>query len=75
MTPRDLEKRVETLEISQAFLERNVEQLGQTLVSQQKLVEELQRQVHFLSRKLAGRLNPDAAQALFEPDEEVPPHY
>ncbi len=74
MSP-ELLQRLETLEINQAFQEENLERLEQQVVLQQKQLDQLQRQVKSLMAQHKNPGDESHTQTVFDPDNEVPPHY
>jgi uncharacterized coiled-coil protein SlyX len=70
------QQRLETLEINQAYQEENLEKLSQQVRLQQKEIDTLQRQIKNLLKQLASHTETHAASTpVFNPEDEVPPHY
>lgn len=67
-----LENRVMELENKIAFQEHTIEELNEALVSQQFMLDKLQRQLRHLAQKLQG-IQPSNIASLAE--ETPPPHY
>lgn len=67
-----LEQRIIELEMKVAFQEKNVDDLNQSLVEQQLIIEKMQLQIRYLASKLKD-IQPSniASQA----EETPPPHY
>jgi len=73
---QELLRRLETLEINQAFQEEALERLEQQVTLQQKQLDRLQRQLKNLLAQSKGPNNEANGQSgAFDPDNEVPPHY
>ncbi|TCP97215.1 SlyX protein [Cricetibacter osteomyelitidis] len=67
-----IEQRLAELEMKTTFQEQTIEELNQSLIEQQFIVDKLQIQVRHLAAKLAGmQLSNIASQA----EETPPPHY
>lgn len=68
----DLENRVTELEIRLAYQEATIETLNQSVIAQQRRIDELTLQLQRLSDRLAA-----AAPSLVAPpsEETPPPHY
>ena len=67
-----MESRIEDLEIRSAHLEAEQEQLTQTMLAQQKTIEELRVQIDYL-KTLIREMSPAAVASRAE--ETPPPHY
>ncbi len=67
-----LEQRVTELEMKTAFQEKNLDDLNQSLVEQQLIIEKMQLQIRYLANKFKD-IQPSniASQA----EETPPPHY
>jgi len=70
--PRDLAARVVELETRVAFQDQTVQELNETVIRQQREIDNLTRELE----TLRGRLRGLAPSPVVPPDEETPPpHY
>ncbi len=67
-----LQQQIDQLEIKISFQEHSIETLNEALIAQQKMIETLNVQVHFLSGKLKA-IEPANIASMSE--ETPPPHY
>ncbi|UNM97084.1 SlyX family protein [Ignatzschineria rhizosphaerae] len=70
---KDLASRVMELESREAFHEYTVENLNQTIIRQQEMLDRLVR----VSQQLIDKVKemPSSEEKAWSADEEVPPHY
>ncbi|MGQ8366494.1 SlyX family protein [Glaciecola sp. 1036] len=71
-TIQDAEERIDYLEIKVAYQEDTIEQLNQTIIKQQLLLNELTERMQFLGEKLASIQVSNLASG---DQVEIPPHY
>lgn len=67
-----LEQRVTELEMKTAFQEKNLDDLNQSLVEQQLIIEKIQLQIRYLASKLKDMQPSNIAS---QAEETPPPHY
>ena len=67
-----LEQRVTELEMKAAFQEKNLDDLNQSLVEQQIIIEKMQLQIRYLASKLKDMQPSNIAS---QAEETPPPHY
>ncbi|MDY4280304.1 MAG: SlyX family protein [[Pasteurella] mairii] len=67
-----LEQRIIELEMKIAFQEKNVDDLNQSLVEQQLIIEKMQLQIRYLASKLKDMQPSNIAS---QAEETPPPHY
>ncbi|MFZ7173504.1 SlyX family protein [[Pasteurella] aerogenes] len=67
-----LEQRIIELEMKIAFQEKNVDDLNQSLVEQQLIIEKMQLQIRHLASKLKDMQPSNIAS---QAEETPPPHY
>ena len=67
-----LEQRVTELEMKTAFQEKNLDDLNQSLVEQQIIIEKMQLQIRYLASKLKDMQPSNIAS---QAEETPPPHY
>lgn len=67
-----LEQRVTELEMKAAFQEKNLDDLNQSLVEQQLIIEKMQLQIRYLASKLKDMQPSNIAS---QAEETPPPHY
>ncbi|MCU9998354.1 SlyX family protein [[Pasteurella] aerogenes] len=67
-----LEQRVTELEMKTAFQEKNLDDLNQSLVEQQLIIEKMQLQIRYLASKLKDMQPSNIAS---QAEETPPPHY
>ncbi|MFY1027721.1 SlyX protein [Actinobacillus seminis] len=67
-----LEQRIIELEMKVAFQEKNVDDLNQSLVEQQLIIEKMQLQIRYLASKLKDMQPSNIAS---QAEETPPPHY
>ncbi len=71
-TEQRLQKKIDTLEIKQAFQEHTIDELNDALVELQKTTSKLSGQISFLVSKLKSM---EPANIASLSDETPPPHY
>ena len=69
---KQLQARVDELEMKQAFQEQTIEELNQALTAQQFLIDKLQTQMKFMVGKVKGM---EPSNLASESEETPPPHY
>ncbi|MFC0322728.1 SlyX family protein [Gallibacterium melopsittaci] len=67
-----LSQRIDELEMKVAFQENTLEQLNQSLIEQQFMIEKMQLQLRYLAQKLKDIQPSNIATAA---EETPPPHY
>ena len=67
-----LEQRFTELEMKAAFQEKNLDDLNQSLVEQQIIIEKMQLQIRYLASKLKDMQPSNIAS---QAEETPPPHY
>lgn len=67
-----LEQQIIELEMKVAFQEKNVDDLNQSLVEQQLIIEKMQLQIRYLASKLKDMQPSNIAS---QAEETPPPHY
>ena len=69
---QNLEQRIAELEMKSAFQETAIEELNQSLIEQQFLIDKMQVQLRYLVNKLKDMQPSNIAS---QADETPPPHY
>ena len=69
---QNLEQRIAELEMKSAFQEMAIEELNQSLIEQQFLIDKMQVQLRYLVNKLKDMQPSNIAS---QAEETLPPHY
>ncbi|QLB12140.1 SlyX protein [Bisgaardia hudsonensis] len=69
---QDLEQRIAELEMKISFQEQTIDELNQSVIAQQFIVDKLQTQLHYLAKKMKDLQPSNIAN---QSEETPPPHY